>query len=59
MRVVFRSLAAIGVLLSVASPVARESPSARSPQERETRRIEIIARRFAFYTGDSRWPISD
>jgi len=48
MRVVFRSLAAIGVLLSVAFPVARESPSARSPQERETRRIEIIARRFAF-----------
>ena len=36
------------MVLSVAFLVALESPRARSPQERERRRIDVIARRFAF-----------
>lgn len=48
MRVVFRGAAALGVVLSTTFLVALESPRARSPQEREPRRIDVIARRFAF-----------
>jgi len=48
MRVVSRGLAAIAVLLSAAFLPARESPRARSPQESEPRRIDVVARRFAF-----------
>ena len=48
MRVVSRGVAALGVVLSAAFLLALESPRARSPQEREPRRIDVIARRFAF-----------
>jgi cytochrome c oxidase subunit 2 len=48
MRVVSRGAAAVGVVLSTAFLVALESPRARSPQAREPRRIDVIARRFAF-----------
>lgn len=48
MRVVSRRLAALTVLLSAAYLVARESSDARALQERDPRRIDIVARRFAF-----------
>ena len=48
MRVVSRVVAALGVVLSAAFLAALESPRARSPQEREPRRIDVVARRFAF-----------
>ena len=48
MRVVSRRLAALTVLLSAAYLLARESSDARGSQEREPRRIDIVARRFAF-----------
>ena len=48
MRVVFRGLAALAVLPSAVFLLARESPDARFPQEREARRIDVVARRFAF-----------
>lgn len=48
MRVVSRGAAALGVALTTAFLVALESPRARSSQEREPRRIDVIARRFAF-----------
>ena len=48
MRVVFRGLAAVAVFLSAAFLFAREAPRAGSRQQPESRRIDVIARRFAF-----------
>jgi cytochrome c oxidase subunit 2 len=48
MRVVSRGLAPLLVVVTASVLLAREAPRARSSQEREPRRIEVIARRFAF-----------
>jgi cytochrome c oxidase subunit II len=48
MRVVSRGLAALAVLLSAALLLSRESPRPPSTQEPERRRIDVVARRFAF-----------
>jgi cytochrome c oxidase subunit II len=48
MRVVSRGLAAIAVLLSAAFLPPGESPRARATQQPEPRRIDVVARRFAF-----------